>query len=48
VTTFYGLGIAIPILLVHAYLSRRVRNLVSAMEHTVAVFVNEIFHRGNP
>jgi biopolymer transport protein ExbB len=44
-TTMFGLGIAIPILLVHAYFSRRVKTIVATMEHTVALFVNELFHR---
>ncbi len=40
ITTKYGLGIAIPVLVVHALLVRRVRVIVSTLEGGVARFVN--------
>ena len=42
VTTETGLAIAIPVLLVQAYLSRRVRTVVATLEQTIASFVNRL------
>jgi biopolymer transport protein ExbB len=42
VTTEFGLIIAIPVLLLHAYFSRRVRTITAALEHTLAGFVNSL------
>jgi biopolymer transport protein ExbB len=42
VTTETGLIIAVPVLLVHAYLVRRVRNVVSALEASIAAFMNQL------
>ena len=47
VTTEAGLIIAVPVLLVHAFLSRRVRTLVAALEQTVVGFVNRL-HAESP
>ncbi len=44
VTTKFGLGIAIPVLLAHAYLSRRVRKLEAAMEHAIALVLHAFDH----
>lgn len=44
VTTETGLIIAVPVLLVHAYLSRRVRGIVTSLEQTVVGFMNRM-HR---
>lgn len=40
ITTQYGLIIAIPALLIHAYLSRRVRSIIETLEQTAIGFVN--------
>jgi biopolymer transport protein ExbB len=40
ITTKCGLAIAIPVLLVHAFLARRVRDVVSAMERMATDFVH--------
>ncbi|MDI6774201.1 MAG: MotA/TolQ/ExbB proton channel family protein [Verrucomicrobiota bacterium] len=45
ITTEYGLYVAIPVLLVHAYLSRRVRSMVGALEGVVVSLVNELGRR---
>jgi len=42
ITTEYGLIIAIPALLVHAYLSRRVRTLVNSLDHGAVAFINAV------
>lgn len=42
VTTQVGLAIAIPVLLVHAYLVRRVRGLVADVEQAAAEFVERL------
>ncbi len=42
ITTKFGLVIAIPVLLVHAFLSRRVRTIVGALENSVVRFVNAL------
>jgi len=42
VTTETGLMIAVPVLLVHAYLSRKVRGIVSSLEQTVVGFMNRL------
>ena len=46
ITTQYGLMIAVPTLLAHAYLSRRVRTIISALEQTAIGFINGIRVRG--
>ena len=43
VTTEIGLVIAVPVLLVHAYLARRVRTTVSDLEQSVAGFLNGLY-----
>lgn len=43
VTTMLGLGVAIPIMLVHTLLSRRVETLILKMEEKSVAFVNLIF-----
>ncbi len=42
VTTETGLAIAIPVLLVHAYLARRVVNMAGKLESSVVEFVGEL------
>ncbi|MDI9384472.1 MAG: MotA/TolQ/ExbB proton channel family protein [Verrucomicrobiota bacterium] len=42
VTTEFGLAIAIPVLLVHAFLARRARAVLSAMEQTALTLVNHL------
>lgn len=42
ITTKFGLAIAIPVLLVHAFLTRRVRTIIGALENTAARFVNAL------
>ncbi|MEM7392410.1 MAG: MotA/TolQ/ExbB proton channel family protein, partial [Verrucomicrobiota bacterium] len=42
VTTETGLVIAVPVLIVHAMLARRVRNVVSALEQTALHFLNRL------
>jgi len=42
VTTEFGLMIAIPALLIHAYLSRRARKAVSYAQQTALMFVNSL------
>jgi biopolymer transport protein ExbB len=42
ITTKFGLGIAIPVLLVHAFLARRVRTIVGTLENAVVRFVNAL------
>ncbi len=42
ITTEFGLIVAIPSLLLHAYLSRRARRLVDGMEKTAISFVNRL------
>lgn len=44
VTTEYGLVIAIPALLAHAYLARRVKTIVHTLEQTSVTFINGL-HR---
>lgn len=43
VTTEIGLIIAVPVLLIHAFLSRRVRTIAGEMDRSVAVFVNRLY-----
>ena len=45
VTTETGLIIAVPILIIHALLTRRVRTLVAALEQTVVGFMNRMHQR---
>ncbi|MBN1615880.1 MAG: MotA/TolQ/ExbB proton channel family protein [Spirochaetales bacterium] len=47
ITTQYGLIIAVPTLLAHAYLSRRVRKIIGTLEQTSIRFINDIKVRGN-
>jgi biopolymer transport protein ExbB len=42
VTTEVGLIIAVPILIVHAMLARRVRTIVAHLEQTVLGFMNRL------
>ena len=42
ITTKFGLAIAIPVLLVHAFLARRVRTIVGALETAAVRFVNAL------
>jgi biopolymer transport protein ExbB len=47
ITTEVGLMIAIPALLVHAFLSRRLRRAVALAQETAATFVNGLKLKGN-
>lgn len=47
VTTEFGLAIAIPVLLVHAFLSRRARTIIGTLEQTAIGLVNELKVRTN-
>jgi biopolymer transport protein ExbB len=40
ITTKFGLAVAIPVLLVHAFLARRVRTIVGGLENAAVRFVN--------
>jgi len=40
ITTKFGLGIAIPVLLVHAFFARRIRTVVAELENAAIRFVN--------
>ena len=42
ITTEYGLIIAIPVLLAHAYLSRRVKRIISVLEQESTAFINRL------
>jgi len=42
VTTEFGLAIAIPVLLIHAYLSRRVRKIIDNLEVETLSLINGI------
>lgn len=42
ITTKYGLIVAIPSLLLHAYLTRKARAIVGQMETTAVAFVNQV------
>ena len=42
ITTKFGLIVAIPSLLLHAYLSRKARNEVSKMETSAVAFMNQV------
>ncbi len=42
ITTEWGLIVAIPALLIHAFLSRKARGIVGQMESTAVAFVNEL------
>jgi len=46
ITTQYGLIVAVPALLVHAYLSHRVRKIIDTLEQTATAFINGIKPRG--
>jgi len=51
VTTEFGLIVAIPSLLIHAFLSRKAKSITDAMEKAAMTFLNEIPHdpaRGAP
>jgi len=47
VTTMLGLSVAIPIMLAHTFLSRRVETLISKMEEKSVAFVNLVFKSRN-
>lgn len=47
VTTMLGLTVAIPIMLVHTLLSRRVETQISTMEEKAVAFVNMVFKARN-
>jgi len=47
VTTEFGLAIAIPVLLMHALLSRRAKKIAGILEQTAIGLVNEIHIRSN-
>jgi biopolymer transport protein ExbB len=47
VTTETGLVIAVPVLLIHAYLTRRVRTIVSGLEQMVVGFLNLLHAEGH-
>jgi biopolymer transport protein ExbB len=42
ITTEYGLLVAIPAVMIHAFLNRRVKGIIASMEHTAIGFVNGI------
>lgn len=44
VTTMSGLIIAVPVLLAHAFLSRRVRVIISELEQSIALFIQARHH----
>ena len=43
VTTMLGLGVAIPLMLAHTLLSRRVETIIGQMEEKAVSFVNQVF-----
>ncbi|MBN1595763.1 MotA/TolQ/ExbB proton channel family protein [candidate division FCPU426 bacterium] len=45
VTTEYGLIVAIPTLLTHAYLSRKVKRIIHTLEQTTVAFINGLQRR---
>ena len=47
VTTMSGLIIAVPVLLAHAFLSRRVRVIISELEQSIALFIQARHHGEN-
>ena len=47
VTTEFGLAIAIPVLIVHAILARRVRSMLGTLERTATGIVNDLKIRGS-
>jgi biopolymer transport protein ExbB len=42
ITTKFGLIVAIPSLLLHAFLSRKARNVIGEMERAAVAFVNQV------
>lgn len=48
VTTFTGLAIAIPTLLIHAALARRARSIIASLETMAATLVNDLKLRSTP
>jgi biopolymer transport protein ExbB len=42
ITTEFGLAIAIPVLLIHAFFARRVRNMISHLEQTAVMMINAL------
>jgi biopolymer transport protein ExbB len=42
ITTKFGLAIAIPILLIHAFMARRVKTTVAGLENSAAQFIREM------
>ncbi len=47
ITTEYGLIVAIPSLLLHAFLNRKARSIVDDMEKAAVAFVNQVSKAGN-
>lgn len=47
VTTMSGLIIAVPVLLAHAFLSRRVRVIISELEQSIALFIQARHYGGH-
>ncbi len=48
VTTMLGLAVAIPLMLAHTLLNRRVENIIGQMEEKAVSFVNQVFkHKGD-
>lgn len=45
ITTEYGLLVAIPALLIHAYLSRRVKKIINNLDHGAVAFINALKHQ---
>ncbi|MCD4813899.1 MotA/TolQ/ExbB proton channel family protein [bacterium] len=46
ITTEYGLIVAIPTLLIHAFLSRRVKRVIHILEQTTLTFINGVGKKG--
>jgi biopolymer transport protein ExbB len=46
VTTMAGLSIAVPVLLVHAFLARRVRVIIGELEQSIARFIHRLHATG--
>lgn len=47
VTTEVGLVIAVPVLLVHSYLARKVRTMLGALEQAIIIFSNRVRKRAD-
>ncbi len=48
ITTEYGLIVAIPSLLIHAFLSRKARGLIDQMDQTAVAFINQVSRTNSP